>query len=51
LPQIIEERKRKNIVKDDFIGRLAEIIDKPEAPLTPGDNLTNILHSEFTAVA
>ena len=33
--QIIDERKQKNIVKDDFIGRLAEIIEKPEAPLTP----------------
>ena len=31
---IIDERKKKNIVKDDFIGRLGEIIEKPEAPLT-----------------
>ena len=33
--QIFEERKQKNIVKDDFIGRLGEILKNPEAPLTP----------------
>ena len=32
--QIMDERKEKNIVKDDFIGKLLEILKNPEPPLT-----------------
>ena len=32
---IMSERKKMNIVKDDFIGRLAEIIEQQDDILTP----------------
>ena len=32
---IMSERKKMNIVKDDFIGRLAEIIEQQNNVLTP----------------
>ena len=33
--QIIEERREKNIEKEDFIGKLSKLIQNPEPPLTP----------------
>ncbi len=33
--QIIEERRERNIEKEDFIGKLSKLIQNPEPPLTP----------------